>query len=551
MTSAVAADRQDSAAVGRAARVGARLTDWWDRLRHHVLTAHPAAWLTAAGIFIFGVVFGRLAVQNHANFGTWAYDSAIYDQGFWLVSRGHSFMTVRGMDFWGHHVNLIAIVFVPFYWLGAGLPFLYVVQAVVLGLAAWPVYLIARDAFRTPWMGGVFAIVYLLYAPVQWISRADFHPEALVICPFMFAWWFATKERWTAFWVMVVISLSIREDVALAVVMMGIVLLVHMRHAPDFRRVRKMAILTSLVGALWYVAATKVVLPLFNDGEEPFYITYFYGHYGKDSVEILSTMIQRPDRVISDAVQHDRLVFYKQMGWPMGWTFLFNPLALLMALPQLVASVITATPYARMIRYQYTAVMNAPIVIASIYGARTVWNRFPWAKIVLPLWLLGCAYTTNVAWSPSPLSDANYTVWAGPSPRHASLNEALSLIPDDAAVVATYQLGPHLAHREDLFDWPSPFMPHYWGNDDCKNLPDPTVVDYLILDLTQIDDPNNPAQRQLFIDMLKPGGPFEAVFMDENVVVAHRIGTSPEVDVQPQRDSCQALELRKAAATRG
>ena len=59
MTSAVAADRQDSAAVGRAARVGARLTDWWDRLRHHVLTAHPAAWLTAAGIFIFGVVFAK------------------------------------------------------------------------------------------------------------------------------------------------------------------------------------------------------------------------------------------------------------------------------------------------------------------------------------------------------------------------------------------------------------------------------------------------------------------------------------------------------------
>ena len=113
MTSVGTVDRQDSAAVGRAARVGALLNDWWLRLRQLVLGSHPASWLTAAGIIVFGLTFGRLAVQNHANFGTWAYDSAIYDQGFWLVSRGHSFMTVRGMNFWGHHVNLIALAFAP------------------------------------------------------------------------------------------------------------------------------------------------------------------------------------------------------------------------------------------------------------------------------------------------------------------------------------------------------------------------------------------------------------------------------------------------------
>ena len=41
-----------------------------------------------------------------------------------------------------------------------------------------------------------------------------------------------------------------------------------------------------------------------------------------------------------------------------------------MALPQLLASVSGSSPYARMIRYQYTAVMIAPIVIAGVHGAR-------------------------------------------------------------------------------------------------------------------------------------------------------------------------------------
>ena len=132
---------------------------------------------------IFTVVFARLGVQRHDTFGTWAFDLGIYDQGFWLVSRGKSFITVRGIDFWGHHVNLIAFAFAPFYWLGAGPAFLITVQAATLGAGAIPTYLIARDRLRSPWVALAFAGVYLMYAPIQWIAWANFHPEALVVTP--------------------------------------------------------------------------------------------------------------------------------------------------------------------------------------------------------------------------------------------------------------------------------------------------------------------------------------------------------------------------------
>jgi hypothetical protein len=73
-----------------------RFERWVERI--HAI--HPAAWLTGAGVLLFVLVFGRLGVQHHNNFGTWSYDMGIYDQGFWLVSRGgQSFMTVRGMEF--------------------------------------------------------------------------------------------------------------------------------------------------------------------------------------------------------------------------------------------------------------------------------------------------------------------------------------------------------------------------------------------------------------------------------------------------------------------
>jgi uncharacterized membrane protein len=490
-----------------------------ERLVVKVSTIHPAAWCMAAGALLFALIFGKLGVQHHRNFGTWSYDMGIYDQGFWLVSRGgQSFMTVRGMEFWGHHLNLIVVAFMPFYWLGAGPSFLYIAQAVGLAAAAFPVYLIARDRFARPWMGLVFAVVYLMYAPIQWISWANFHPESLVVAPLLYAWWFATHRRWRGMFIALLIALSIREDTALVVIVLGLVLAFMYRPGKGEHRDRMMALATLGMGVGWYVIATRLVIPHFNQGKQPFYIQYFYSNYGNDMPAIIRTMIRHPNRVISDATQPDRLRFYRDLALPLGGLPLAAPLALLMAAPQMLASVIGLSPYARSIHYQYTAMMIAPLMIAAIEGGRVLW-RFKIMHVVLPIWLLGCAYMTNVAWSPSPLGDS-YNVWAQPSPRHDAMREALKLVPDDASVAATYTLLPHLSHREQIYDWPNPWVPSYWGNDDGFRLPDPATIQYLVLDQTQVGE----GQKALVAGLIAPGGPYEVLFDSDEVLVARRRG---------------------------
>jgi uncharacterized membrane protein len=517
--------------AGPATAVLERPRPWSDVAAHlatrgldRVREVHPAAWLTGLGSLVFAIVFGRLGVQHHRNFGTWAFDMGIYDQGFWLVSRGgQSFVTVRGMEFWGHHVNLIVLAFVPFYWLGAGPAFLVVAQAAALGAGAIPTYLIARDRFSRPWLGLLFAVVYLMYAPIQWISSANFHPEALVITPFLFAWWFAQRRRWTACFVALVVALSTREDAALAVVVLGVVLWWSWLGARGSARDRRMALTAAGLGALWYVVATRLVIPHFNDGKQPFYIGYFYGNYGDSLPAIAARMLERPDLVVRDATQPDRLRFYRDLLLPWGGVPLAAPLHLLMAAPQLIASVIGLSPYARTIRYQYTSVMIGPIVIAAIEGAGWLWRRFAAVRAALVPYLLVCAYVTNVAWSPSPLSP-NDTFWATASPRHAVMREALALVPDGASVTATYNFGPHLSHREEIYDWPNPWVPAYWGNDDGARLPDPATVDVIVVDLTQV----GAAQQELIDRLIGPdrrGGEFQVLLDSQDIVVARRPGT--------------------------
>jgi uncharacterized membrane protein len=499
--------------------------------------------LTLAGIVIYAAVFSTLGVRHHRNFATWAYDMAIYDQAFWLVSQGgQTFMTVRGMDVWGHHLNLVAYVFAPFYrWFGAGPAFLYVVQNVTLALGALPVYLIAKRRFGgstrwwAPYVGLAFAVAYLLYAPAQFIAWINFHPEALVITPFLFAWYFAMQRRWGWFFAFLVIAMGMREDTALAVVMLGIVLLVVNRHSETRRKDAQMAVATVALGIVWYAVATQVIIRHFNAGEPPFYLSFFYQQYGGSFSGIVRNTLRHPNWVIRDATQPDRVRFYRDLTLPLGLFPLASPLHLLMAAPQLLASVIGGSPYARQILYQYTSVMIAPIFIAAVEGARNVWVRFrPLRKWILP-WLLVCAYATNVAWSPSPFGD-RYGVWARSNPRAATMREAVELVPDDAAVTSTFNFGPHLSRRELTYDWPNPFWPAYWGNEapgvpDCTRFPSASVVDYLVLDRTLFaGDPNQTA----FIDgLVARDGQFETVMDEDGVLVARRVEPGPDGEQLP------------------
>ena len=59
-----------------------------DRWVQRLADVHPAAWFTGAGALLFAMVFGRLGVDHHNNFGTWSYD---------MLNR-HGVSAIAGID---------------------------------------------------------------------------------------------------------------------------------------------------------------------------------------------------------------------------------------------------------------------------------------------------------------------------------------------------------------------------------------------------------------------------------------------------------------------
>jgi uncharacterized membrane protein len=221
--------------------------------------------------------------------------------------------------------------------------------------------------------------------------------------------------------------------------------------------------------------------------------------------------------VVSDATQTDRLRFYRDLFLPLGLTPLVAPLQLLVAAPQMLASVIGLSPYARQIRWQYTSVMIAPIVVAMIDGTKRLW-RFGRTRGLLVAFVVISSIVSNIAWSNAPWSD-NHRVWSAPNERAATLRRAVELVPDDVSVTATYSLLPHLTHREQIYDWPNPWVPSYWGEDDRYRLPAPSEIEWIAVDRRQVGD----SEVAMFESLIAPGGGFEVLFDEDDVVVARRV----------------------------
>jgi uncharacterized membrane protein len=461
-------------------------------------------------IALYIVVFGTLTWMQQTNFGTFGFDMGIYDQGIWLLSRFKApFDTVRGLNYFAHHVNVITLAFVPFYWLGAGPHFLYLIETIWMALGALPVWLLARDRLGGRWLPVGLAVSFLLYPSLEWINWWHFHPDALIITPLLFAWWLATRARWGWFSVAVAIALLCKEDAALAVAALGLALMIRGR--------RRAGVLTCVVGVGWFLLATKVIIPIANGGSSPFYVRELFPGFGDSLSAIFVNLLTHPGKFFSLVTQPDRLTYYRQLLVPVA----FMPLAalevLLIGIPQAAVNSISGHELTHDIHYHYSSIVIAAVFLATVESCARLGGRVAVRRVLVGL-VLAASVATNVVWSPSPIGTHYRSgIWAVAQPRHQVVRDALEVVPAGAGVSATYNLVPHLTHRVHIYEFPNPWVPTNWGANG-EHPPDPETANYLVLDTAV-----NGTQQGLYERLVAPNGPFRIVYDVDGIVVARRV----------------------------
>lgn len=445
----------------------------------------------AQGVMIIVVVlyiayFTKLSLSRHHSLGYSSYDSALYDQGVWLLSRGESpFVTLMGRNLFGDHSSFILLFLVPFYWVWPGAGVLFLAQSAAIGLGAVPVFLYGRKRLGSEWPAVVLASCYLLHPAIGGTNLENFHPDAFLGVLVGFAIWAALERKWKTYALFVVLALLVKEDASLVLVPLGVWV--------GVRRDWRIGVATAF-GSLAFMAFAMLVVmrgligvPTRNGWRIP-----FGGPRG-----VIDTAVTNPTDLIRHFRSEQRPWYLVQMTAPFAWLFARAPSVALISGLVLFTNVLSTFWYQFQIDYHYSLVAVPALAMGTVHAIGAMRDRWtlPSDGVVAPVTIpvrsgavalvATMALLTSFLWSPVPWGRTEVFV-GNPSNAWASAaDDIIEVLPSDAVVAAHYRITPHVAHRTEIYQFPTPFRSVLYGADGISDGPRLTDraerVEYVVL----------------------------------------------------------------------
>lgn len=421
-------------------------------------------------VFVYATYFSVRTVGVHNGLGSSAYDFGLYDQGIWLLSRGHSpFVTLMGRNLFGDHSSFILVLLIPLYWVFSSTALLFVVQSVVIAIGAIPVYWFSRDRLRNEALSAVMAAVYLIHPSIGWTNLENFHPDAALGTFVAFAIWAANARRWGWYWFAIGLCLAVKEDVAFVLIPLGIWV--------AFMIDRKKGLITSAISLTTMLLMFLVVMRSFtgiafrNSWRIPF------GGVGG----LLKTAVTRPTKLMAYLWGENRPMYIWQMLAPAGFVFLVEPSLTAIGIVMLASNVVSTFWYQHQIHYHYSMIIVPCVVMGTIWAlGRLSRQTRRWASA----WVVVAALVCGYLWSPMPFARSQTTSWNSQTAPVVAAREALAYVPDGAQVSAFHSLTAHIARRKVIFSFPNPFIRNLYGPDvfaGGDRLPEADRIEFVVL----------------------------------------------------------------------
>ena len=417
----------------------------------------------------YGVYFSVFSISEHNTFHSHAFDLGIFDQVmYYSAQQGKMLFTVvhnPPESFWSVHFSPALYLLTPFYALYQDARTLLVLQSFLLGAGAVVVYALARHLTERSLLAGALSVSYLLYAALHGVNTFDFHEVALAPLLLLLTLYCLETNRLPLFWVFLVLSLLIKEDIPLTGAAIGLYILA--------KGQTRLGLMVTGVCTLYFFTAIEVLIPYFGSGNYNLISGRFADVVAPGSegiVGVVKTGLTNPLYLLFYIVSNSNKLAY------LGYLFvpvLFLPLlagrAWLVILPALATALLSSFGGQFMLGNQYPAVIIPLVYFLAALGLSSLPRVHHMGVAVA---LLASSFLMNYNYGRVPpaelFSTGRRQVIHAPTPYQETLQRMVKQVPPDMSVAATGTLVPHLSSR------PIALM-----------LPNVKEVDFVLADLRQ------------------------------------------------------------------
>lgn len=408
----------------------------------------PGAALAVA-IIAYVVYVSVHTIVNHHSLGTAAYDLGLQENALWNTLHGDLlFSSPMDSHYLGVHASFILLLIAPLYGLAPMTETLLVLQALVLGLAALPLYLFARDVLSNELQALLLGVLWLSHPAVGGANFYDFHPIAfapVILFTAALFWW---REKQLGFWLSIALLLTVKEEMAIVVVLLGIAALMSGR--------RRQGVLLIAVGGLAYVVLQHLVIPHFAGGAHSY--TWYYTDLipsGEGPRGLLTTVLLNPVYTLEFALTQPKVLFFFQLFAPLAFLPFLTARGIVLTSYGLAATLLASRAPLHQIGFQYALSLLALGFIGALlalYPMSAGRRRAALAAAAM-LAVVTC-FHYGMIWPRHNFTGGFHTIDFDYSEadraRYRELRRLVEKIPDGAAVLASENLVPHVARRHTV-----------------------------------------------------------------------------------------------------
>lgn len=403
----------------------------------------------SAGYVVFMSV---LTLARHNTFQTHSFDLGIHDQVVYnILHHGVMRSTQHGpevINYIGEHFSPILFLLAPLYAIRQEAGTLLVLQSLLLGIGAIPVYLLARLKTRSTAISLALSVTYLLYPALHGVNTFDFHQIAPVTPLLLFALYFLEARRDVPFLVFLGLALLTKEEVALTVVAIGLYLFL-------VRRRYRLGLALAGFGLAYFFAVVKIVMPSFGREVQ---VARFSGIMAPGSSgfgAIAKTLVTNPYFTLRFIFGNpDKLVFLSQLLLPVIFLPLLGGTAWLIAIPAFAVALLSSAETQYSIASQYSAIMIPFVFVLAVFGlvklAAAQRERVLRGAVRLALagaiLTAGLLMTYEYGW----IAGKDFRGLPVPTAHQQVVAAYLKEIPRAASVSAMGALVPHLSNRDTV-----------------------------------------------------------------------------------------------------
>lgn len=466
-------------------------------------------------LLIYVVLLSIVSLRKFSELAIDAEHLGIIEQLLWNTAHGRLFSSsaVAGLTLsLGDHLSFIWLLIAPIYAIHSSPEFLLILQPILIGLGAIPLFMIASKLFNSRWTALIIAGAYLLFFPLQNSAISGVSELSMTPVLFFSAFYAWMKDRtgWMILWL--ALLLGVNEELALTVAAFGLFSML-------FSEKKLLGFYISVAGVAYFLVAIKIIIPHFRGAPYPYDLLPPY--LGVDMIHKVITFAFNPIFIIKSFVTPlvPKLHAFLQIFGPLSLLPLFGGSTLMIMLPAAAMKWFSSDPAHWGASLQYTAHISPLLMISACYGIHNLsewrnsyllhrhnlWSSdkeqvvFAMAWTMLISSFLTCFYFGSTPISQSFESQGRFDLTTD---RGQILKAIASRVPPTASVSAQTNIFSHLAQREDI-----------------RLFPDIRNSTYIVLDLNGDTAPLNADEyRQQLVDLLESGD-YELVIYHKDLVM--------------------------------